>query len=99
MGASVTGDRTVQGGETLHTNEICRAQQNAWLSDAGKVMRHRYRRCGFSGAGNCCCGRAEHSVVHPHEFARSFVAAKNHAWICVCSKRKDHDIHQPEAVL
>lgn len=82
-----------------HTNEVCRAQQDAWLSDANRIMRHRYRRCGFSGAGNCCCGYTRDSIVHPHEFVRSHSSAQQNAWRCVCGKTPDHDIHKAESAL
>lgn len=46
-----------------HTQEYHQQLLEVWHSGAG-FMRHRYRRCGFSGAGNCCCGRAEESRLH-----------------------------------
>ena len=33
----------------------------------GGLLRHRYRACPQSGAGNCCCGRPEVSILHTTE--------------------------------
>ena len=77
----------------IHTNEVCKAQQNIWMGDNG-LMVHQYRRCGFSGSGNCCCGRQKESPLHPHVFVLALTAKQNGRWFCVCSKLADHSIHQ-----
>jgi hypothetical protein len=79
-----------------HTTERHAALMAVWMGDKGLLI-HRYRRCGFSGSGNCCCGRALESTLHPHTFTRSYVARQQDAWRCVCSKPANHEIHGTSA--
>lgn len=51
---------------------------------------HEYVSDPQSGAGNCKCGWAEHTVQHPHNFTE----AMNWPDICVCSKPRDHQSHR-----
>lgn len=52
-------------------------------------MIHAYERSPCSGAGNCHCGMAEHSRVHPHHYA----AMDINPMLCVCAWPFDHPIH------
>lgn len=74
---------------TGHTNAEHDAILDAHKGDNG-LLFHRYRRCGFSGAGNCCCGRAIESALHPHEFRRSAADPD----LCTCSKPRRHRAHR-----
>lgn len=76
-----------------HTREQHAAILDAHMGDKGLLM-HGYRRCGFSGAGNCCCGRAYESALHPHPFTLSRWGKERGRWLCVCSKGPDHAAHQ-----
>lgn len=58
------------------------------------LLVHTYRPCMFSGAGNCCCGRARESTLHPHPFTLSRWGKERGRWLCVCSKSPDHAAHQ-----
>ena len=53
---------------------------------------HAYSRSPHSGAGNCNCGMAEHSAVHPHEFAQAWRSEA-----CVCNHPASHPIHTDAA--
>jgi hypothetical protein len=79
--------------QNMHTREEHAAILESHAGEKG-LLRHRYRRCGFSGAGNCCCGRALESTLHPHPFTLSRSAREKDQWRCVCSKAQDHDCHQ-----
>lgn len=59
-------------------------------SDMGWLMAsvHPYRRSEHSGAGNCACGMAEHSLVHPHPFAKALQGEG-----CVCSRSEADPLH------
>lgn len=53
---------------------------------------HPYSRSPHSGAGNCDCGHAEHSRVHPH----AFMQCAN--WeMCVCARPAGHPVHTDAA--
>lgn len=47
-----------------HTREYHQALLEVWHTGDRGFLPHRYRRCGFSGAGNCCCGRHDRSPLH-----------------------------------
>jgi hypothetical protein len=53
-----------------------------------ETFPHAYARSEHSGAGNCECGMAEHSNVHPHAYAQA-----DRSEGCVCSKKADDPIH------
>ena len=86
----------VPSGETAaapHTREEHAAILESHQGEHG-LLFHRYQRCGFSGAGNCCCGRAVESVLHPHPFTLARQARERDLWRCVCSKGEGHPSHQ-----
>jgi hypothetical protein len=58
-------------------------------SRSAPLKRHEYNRCTHSGAGNCCCGYARESVVHPHVFTPAYV----NPFRCVCSKPPNWNGH------
>lgn len=51
-------------------------------------MTHFYQRSPHSGAGNCACGMAEESRVHPHAYTQAYRSNS-----CVCAYPADHPIH------
>ena len=53
---------------------------------------HPYEPDRHSGAGNCVCGRPEHSRLHPHAFRQ-----RDKAETCVCSASASHPIHADAA--
>ena len=59
------------------------------LRGAVKLTVHPYERDPFSGAGNCWCGRAEASVLHPHVWVPAYVDPMR----CVCGKPPNHRLH------
>lgn len=81
-----------------HTRETHAAILDAHQGERG-ILFHSYRRCGFSGAGNCCCGRAYESTLHPHPFTLALSAREQDRWFCVCGKTQDHFSHGPPAAV
>jgi hypothetical protein len=55
-------------------------------------MTHPYKRSQFSGAGNCDCGHAEASRVHPHTYKQSWKSE-----LCVCTLSPANPIHTDAA--
>lgn len=49
---------------------------------------HPYQRSRHSSAGNCECGMAEESRIHPHAFAQA-----SRSNLCVCAYPAGHPIH------
>lgn len=49
---------------TPHTREYHQQLLEVWHTGNVGFMRHRFRACGFSGAGNCCCGRDDRAALH-----------------------------------
>ncbi|MFF4536585.1 hypothetical protein [Streptomyces aureus] len=49
---------------------------------------HPYQRSPHSNAGNCECGMAEESRIHPHAFTQAYRSNG-----CVCAYPADHPIH------
>ncbi len=49
---------------------------------------HPYQRSRHSSAGNCECGMAEESRIHPHAFAQA-----SRSNLCVCAYPPGHPIH------
>ena len=62
-----------------------------WLYASASL--HEYQESPYSKVGNCGCGMAEHSMAHPHEYAKSLNGDG-----CVCSKTEDDPIHGPDAM-
>lgn len=50
--------------EPRHTREYHQQLLDVWHTGSVGFLPHRYRRCGFSGAGNCCCGRPDRAALH-----------------------------------
>ena len=50
---------------------------------------HEYLRSPHSGAGNCECGWARDTIMHPH----AWVPASADSFRCVCGKPVNHRIH------
>lgn len=59
-------------------------------SRSAPLKGHDYRRCSHSGAGNCCCGYPDTSVVHPHEFT----PMARDPFRCVCRKPPNWNGHR-----
>jgi hypothetical protein len=57
------------------------------------VRLHAYERSPHSGAGNCGCGMAEHSPVHPHAFMQASGSER-----CVCGYTAVQVIHTGSGV-
>jgi hypothetical protein len=57
-----------------------------------KLTVHAYERSPHSGAGNCHCGWAEHSRVHPHPYLQAYASDR-----CVCAQAAGHAIHTDAA--
>ena len=51
-------------------------------------MPHPYERSPHSNAGNCTCGMAEESSVHPHAYAQALRSN-----VCVCALAANHPVH------
>lgn len=60
------------------------------------IPRHPYARDEHSGAGNCWCGWAQNTRVHPHEPVGSLVSD---GMKCVCGKPWNHSIHSEDEEL
>jgi hypothetical protein len=52
------------------------------------MSTHASRRSKHSNAGNCECGMAEESRVHPHAFTQAYRSNT-----CVCAHPASHPIH------
>jgi hypothetical protein len=57
-----------------------------------RVTVHAYERSPHSGAGNCHCGHAEHSRVHPHPYRQM-----HDSELCICVWPAGHPIHTDAA--
>jgi hypothetical protein len=57
------------------------------------VRLHAYDRSPHSGAGNCVCGMAAHSHVHPHPFMQARTSDR-----CVCGYTAIQVIHTAAGV-
>ena len=55
---------------------------------------HEYERSPHSGAGNCWCGRARESLVHPHRFVGALIDPER----CVCGGGFLHPSHIRQGV-
>jgi hypothetical protein len=53
------------------------------------IKRHDYKRSPHSGAGNCECGWARDTIVHPHRWVPAYMDPLR----CVCGKFVNHNIH------
>lgn len=51
---------------------------------------HTYQESAHSSVGNCVCGMALESSVHPHAYAAALKGPG-----CVCAKPEDHWVHTP----
>ena len=60
--------------------------------DTGRIVRHPYERSPYSGAGNCWCGRAYESRLHPHPYTRAYSDV-----LCVCASPADDEVHTDAA--
>lgn len=55
---------------------------------------HTFERSPHSGAGNCSCGMAEQSAVHPHAYVAADTSRGQEPG-CLCAKQEDDPIHDP----
>lgn len=63
-----------------------------WLTASASI--HQYKPSQHSNAGNCECGMAEESTVHPHAYAAALKGPG-----CICSRPETDTIHGPDAAL